>query len=247
MWLDTIGSNLQPQDMLPFLVGRYTYHATRLSVLINNILANTKSPKDLRADVILDIISQANLLDDTYTIESLPLGGDLNIQFWTIYRMAVIKLHHFLILLINYIEDGGTAVLPEEELTRLKLQRSSSLRRLRWMGQEVLDTAQMVFHELIFMANDSSLEDGGLTRSPRRKTLTCWADTLRMVGAITMVESIPSMRTEQNQEARDALIIIGTQFRIRQALAKYRLGIPIPVNTEWRVDKVAGIDVEGET
>lgn len=103
--IDTIGSSLRKEDMLPFLVAKYANEAIRLSVHMKDVLCR-RTP-DEASELVLDFSSQIRNLDSTYQLESYPSGDSLDIQFWDCYRGARIKVHHFLILFINYAETAG--------------------------------------------------------------------------------------------------------------------------------------------
>lgn len=220
--------------MLPFLVGRYTYYATRLIHRLNSMLHDAGDTHNNTARGVTEIVSQARGLDVTCGLANLPANEDPNVQFWTIYRMTTIKLHHCLILLINFVVDIECGVLPDEELINLGAQRSASLDKLRRAADDILDTAGELFYSMGVTASSDPSVDEITSKGPRRLAGVCWADSLRLVPAIVLVGLLPSTNTEQKRKAKVALGVIGIQFRIRLATVQNYHVPPIPMHMRWR-------------
>lgn len=237
-WLDTISYDLHQTDMLPLLVSKYIHQACEILSRISKTLQD--GTKRVSNQDVLNIMSQVCGLDNEYTLGDKLVGEGLNLQFWTAYRMAVIKLHHFVILLVNYVDDNGS--LSADSVSNLRAQRVTSLRKIRSAGQDILNTAQNLFHATGVVSNTSAspaaLGGGCQDHSP-----VCWADAHRLIPAISLVAALPSMAPKQRHEAETVLDIIGARFRIRQAMVRKHHAPHLPVHAKWRDDKVSDIVV----
>lgn len=219
--LDSMSFDLQPSDVLPFLFGNYIRRACAIISRIAEIRLYVGKPNQRIDDYLLDIVSQVCRLDDSVMVGNIPIGENLNLQFWTTYRMATIKLHHFVTLLLSSIDDFTTGDLSADDISYLREQRITSLRKISVVGEEILDTARKLLQDTSVMSNASTpvgTEDG----RHREYFPVCWADAHRLIPAISLVAALPSMHNKQRHEAGNTLKIIGLRFRIKQAMISNR-------------------------
>lgn len=221
-WLEHISSELQEADRLPFLVSNYVIKACQILKRIREVLRREGDPAEIIGTKVLDLVAQAQKLNNTDILENQPIGEDLNLQFCTTYRIAVIKLYHYVVILLsslnhNVNQQGPLAGINGELSTR----RVSSLHKIRRIGQQILSTARRLLHDTNDIT-DTSIPSGALLSHNRQYDFPlCWADAHRLIPAISVVAALPSMEPEQRNEAGLILKTIGMRFRIRQALVGY--------------------------
>lgn len=220
-WLEHISSDLQSTDMLPFLVSKYVVQACEILRRIGEVLRYTRDSVKVDGTRMLDLVAQADALNNTDLIRDQPVGEGLNLQFYTTYWMAVIKLHHFLVIFFNLLDNKITQEGPVAgvitPVSELRAQRVVSLRKLRQTGAEILHTARRLLHNTSDVP-DISITLGRVCHEPQYDFPICWADAHRLIPAISVVAAVPSMESEQRHEAGVILKTIGSRFRIGQAL-----------------------------
>lgn len=217
-WLEHISSDLQPLDMLPFLVSNYVNQVCEILRRISEALRHERDSAKVDGNDMLDLVARAYELNNTDFIRNQPAGRGLGLQFYTTYRMAVIKLHHFLVILFNLLDKNVTQESPiTGVISELRAQRVLSLRKLRQTGEEILNAARRL---LRYTSNvpDISNTTGPVYHERQCDFPICWADAHRLIPAISVVAALPSMEPEQRHEAGVILNTIGLRFRIRQAL-----------------------------
>lgn len=205
---------------------------------MNGVLRDAATAANSTAHSMLKIVSEARGLEVMCGLAGMPAGEHPNVQFSTIYRMTTIKLHHCLILLINFVEDIKHDYLATEEAESLRAQRAASLHKIRRAADEILDTASMLFCSMGVKTVDESDMNRVMDKDAGRLAGVCWADALRLVPAVVLVGLLPSTNKEQKRRAKAALDVIGIQFRIRLATVQNYHVPPVPLHMRWREDKV---------
>lgn len=214
-WLEHISSDLQPIDMLPFLVSSYVTQTCEVVRRISETLRHARDSAKVDVNYMLELVARVHELDNADFIRNQPAVEVLNLQFYTTYRMAVIKLHHFLIILLSLVDNNVTQEAPDSGvICEVRAQRVVSLRKLRQTGEEILNTARRLLH----YTNDISNTTWPVCHERQYGFLICWADAHRLIPAVSVVAALPSMEPEQRHEAGVVLKTIGLRFRIRQAL-----------------------------
>lgn len=217
-WLEHISADLQPIDMLPFLVSNYVIQACEIVRRISEALRHARDSAKVDGNYMLDLVARVYELDNADFVRNQPAGEGLNLQFYTTYQMAVIKLHHFLVILINLLDNNVTQEEPDAGvISEVRAQRVVSLRKLRQTGEEILNTARRLLHYTNDIPDISNIT-GPVCYERQYDFPICWADAHRLIPAVSVVAALPSMEPEQRHEAGVVLSTIGLRFRIRQAL-----------------------------
>ncbi|PSR75244.1 hypothetical protein BD289DRAFT_487186 [Coniella lustricola] len=150
-------------------------------------------------------------------------------------------------------EDGehDNATQPRG-LQSLWNQRAASLRAIRSCGDAILHVTSELFRAmpdgktLVPVVATSSTDMEGChndnnKHTARQPIAVCWAHTIRLLASISLVAQLPSMAADQRLAAAEAMQVLATRFRIRQA-AMQRHQLPMLANyTAQREDTVAGM------
>lgn len=217
-WLEHISSDLQPIDMLPFLVSSYVTQTCEIVRRISETSRHARDSAKVDVNYMLELVARVHELDNADFIRNQPAVEGLNLQFYTTYRMAVIKVHHVLVILLNFLDNDVTREGPDAGvISGLRAQRVVSLRKLRQTGEEILNTARRLLHYTNDIP-DISNTTWPVCHEQQYGFPVCWADAHRLIPAVSVVAALPSMEPEQRHEAGVVLNTIGLRFRIRQAL-----------------------------
>ena len=213
--------------MLPFMVSRYVLE---VSSLLSRILRTVCGGSVENA-----CIAAPNLLEEANAFENI-IQADLStfpakllnpssLHFWNLYRSARAKLHHFVILLLNFVE---TCPGQDYEPSLILQQRQTSLAIVRAMVQEILDN---VLYTLRQAPVPTSV---GGTRPSRN---LCWAHALQLVWPLTVASLLPTALPRQRRTAKDELKCLGGRFGIHQALKDYPRPVKLPAEAEWKPER----------
>jgi hypothetical protein len=136
--------------------------------------------------------------------------------FW---RAARIKIHHFLILMINFVQytpGGATSIVYDPDF--LEQRRRLSYFIVASAARDILDSSLQALGA-----------GGGVPKSPSSlPPPSAWFNALQLVWPLTVVLCVPTIPKESRSMARYVLGIIGRQRGILQALRSYPGGLNLP-------------------
>lgn len=196
--------------------------------------------RDFRAaeseyQTLVDQLTKAELELDEAVAASIDYTHDMDNYMRNLYNSALVKGYHYIQLLANFLTHYAPSKLSLEELGA---QRSRCLQRTRIAAQGIVDSVPWILGPLA----------SGKDKAPK-----VLFDALKMVWPLTSVYVVSTTLPEQKSEAEVALIFIGKEIGVRQALNTYPgqfllppeaqkpLGAICPDSTSYVADGTSGL------
>ena len=151
--------------------------------------------------------AQGKVFDYTKTARN---SIDIDWYMRNLYLSAILKGYCFLMLLANYLTHYTGSKIPLDDL---KVYRAACLSSMRHAAQQIVESVPTGLGHLM----------SGKDKSPR-----ALFEALKMVWPLTAVYVLPGPTEEQRMEAEVALIFIGNEVGVRQALKLKREPLRLP-------------------
>ncbi|GAB0134370.1 hypothetical protein EsDP_00002747 [Epichloe bromicola] len=141
-----------------------------------------------------------------------------------LYFSAIIKGYSCILFLTNFLTHYANCRLP---LVKLRAQHANCIQMIRAGAQFIIDSITVALSTLI-AAKD---------KSPR-----VLFDAMKMVWPLKSVYVSDSALAEQKDQAEMALVFIGKEFGVRQALHTYSDKLPLPLEARLPLEMEPGDD-----
>ncbi|TWU77875.1 hypothetical protein ED733_004352 [Metarhizium rileyi] len=212
-WLDLIRKN--PFDREEFLVhvAEYITKCVRVQATILTLLHG----RDFAAAEehywgLTEQLATAEAKVNEY-IMSTDCTHEMDIYMRNIYYSAIIKGYHHLLLLANFLTHYVSCSIT---LPQLRAQRTYCLQMVRAAGKSIIDSVPTVL---------------GPLATSKDKPPRLLFDALKMVWPLSAVSFFGFTTPEQKREAEAALIFIGKEAGVREALNTYSKIAPLPLES----------------
>lgn len=149
---------------------------------------------------------------------------DWDFYMRNLYFSAIIKGYSCILFLTNFLTHYAHCRLP---LVKLRAQRANCKQTIRAGAQFIIDSVMVALSTLL-AAKD---------KAPR-----VLFDAMKMVWPLKSVYVSDSALAEQKDQAEMALIFIGKEFGVRQALHTYPDKLPLPLEARLPLGMEAGDD-----
>lgn len=148
---------------------------------------------------------------NSYVKTAADCSHDMDVYMRNLYCSAIIKGYTYIMLLTNFLTHYASSRIT---LGQLQTQRARCLDMVRAAAQSIVDSVPVALGPLA----------AGKDKSPR-----VLFDALKMVWPLTAVYIVDGTLPEQKSEAEVALIFIGKEVGVRQALNTYPGKLPLPL------------------
>ncbi|POR31268.1 Uncharacterized protein TPAR_08517 [Tolypocladium paradoxum] len=172
--------------------------------------------RDFRAaeseyQTLVSQFTQAEQEIDEAVTTSIDCTNDLDNYMRNLYNSALVKGYHYIQLLANFLTHYAPSKLSPEEL---RAQRDRCLQRTRSAAQHIVNSVPWILGPLA----------SGKDKSPR-----VLFEALKMVWPLISVYVVSTTLPDQRSEAEVALMFIGKEIGVRQALNAYPEQLPLPL------------------
>lgn len=241
-WLDIVEGFRDPNDSLVLRISRYVIGAcSLLSKMIPWLIEGNFSEACANWTTIVqevDLLEQQMLewlaLATTPELDTGPVMG----HFWNSWRCARLKLQHSTILLSNVVQYGPVAAPVDHSVLERRRKHCSLL---------IATTAQHIISSM-----PASL--GGMSREFRADLHGAWFEGMRTIWPLTNLYTVRTVPRELRLVAKRALISIGKEIGILQALKSQPGQVPyapealvgIPMDQTVEGPRVAEIPSSGQ-
>ncbi|SLM37693.1 Zn(2)-C6 fungal-type DNA-binding domain [Lasallia pustulata] len=208
-WLDTLSSDLQEADMLPFLVGSSVENAC---VAAHSLLEEANAFENI-------------IQGHPYTFPARRSDPSSQ-HLWNVYRSARAKLHHYVLLLLNFVE---TCPHQDHKPPLILQQRQTSVAIVRAMVQEILDNVPYTLRQALVTTSMAS------TQSSQN---LCWAHALQLVLPLTFASLLATAFPRQRHAAKGELECLGRPFNAHHALKGYLRPVKLPAEADWKPEHI---------
>lgn len=171
---------------------------------------------------LVEQLAEAEAEVNNYVRTAADCTHDMDVYMRNLYYSAIIKGYSYILLLTNFLTHYAPSRIT---LDQLRVQRAHCLQMVRVAGQYIVDSVPFALGPLA----------AGKDKSPK-----VLFDALKMVWPLTAVYIVGATLPEQKSEAEVALIFIGKEVGVRQALNTYPGKMPLPL--EARVPLGLGPD-----
>lgn len=203
-WFDVIKSSMTGGEQQPIIVSEFIRKISHLqSDILTIVRRNDYEMASRNYHTLVDGIIQAENEADV-SFARMTDRPNLMDSFWRqMYCSARVKCYHVAQLYINFLSHYRHCPATPREM---ELLRELCIQRVRSAAQEVLDTIPMTLEPLI-SNND---------KSPKMLF-----DALMIIWPLSAVYITPLVLPEQIGSAETALLFIGRELGIKQALSAY--------------------------
>ena len=210
-WLGIIRDNLSDGEGYSLHVAVFVTKCTHVqSRILSLLLSRDFCRAESEYQTLVGLFSKAEQEFDEATTRH-DFIHDLDKYLGNLYSSALVKGYHFIHLLANFLTHYAPCKLSLQEL---RAQRQRCLQRSRGAAQDIVDSVPWILGPLA----------SGKDKSPK-----VLFDALKMVWPLTCVYVVSSTLAEQKSEAEVALIFIGREIGVRQALNRYPGQFPLPL------------------
>ncbi|KND90283.1 hypothetical protein TOPH_05164 [Tolypocladium ophioglossoides CBS 100239] len=214
-WLGIIRNNLQDGEAYSLHVSIFITKCAHVQARILAILRLC----DFRAaeseyQTLVSQFTEAEEELDEHLAASNRYSHDLDSYMNNLYSSAIVKGYHYIQLLANFLTHYPASKLSLEDLGA---QRARCLQKTRRAAQDIINSVPWILGPLAC----------GKDKSPK-----VLFDAMKMIWPLTSVYVLSTTLPEQKSEAEAALIFIGKEIGVRQALNTYPGRFPLPLEAE---------------
>jgi hypothetical protein len=209
MWLDTIEAIGDEDEMLIICISRYIVRACRIFPVITPMLVEGRYEEactrweQIAQDVddLEDLVARWMATGTTAQRDSGPITD----YFLNSWRCARIKLHHITILLSNVVQYGPARSPVDDTI----LQRRRQLARviIASAAQDILDSVPVSL--------------GGRAKELTSDLHAAWFEGIRLIWPLATLYTVRTIPPDLRIVAKAALITVGTERGILQALKSH--------------------------
>lgn len=185
---------------------------THVQAMILNLLRRRDfAAAEEQYEMLIQTLAAAEKEVNEYVQTAADCTHDMDVYMRNLYYSAIIKGYSYILLLANFLTHYAPCRITMDQL---RAQRTTCLRMVREAGQYIVDSVPAALGPLA----------AGKDKSPR-----VLFDALKMVWPLTAVYIVGATLPEQKSEAEVALIFIGKEVGVRQALNTYPGRLPLPL------------------
>ncbi|KAH7367099.1 hypothetical protein B0T11DRAFT_50364 [Plectosphaerella cucumerina] len=209
MWLDTIEAIGDEDEMLIICISRYIVQACRIFPVITPMLVEGRYEEACNrweqiaqeVDDLEDLVARWMATGTTAQRDSGPITD----YFLNSWRCARIKLHHITILLSNIVQYGPAPSPVDDTI----LQRRRQLARviIASAAQDILDSVPVSL--------------GGRAKELTSDLHAAWFEGIRLIWPLATLYTVRTIPPDLRIVAKAALITVGTERGILQALKSH--------------------------
>ncbi|KID88112.1 C6 finger domain protein [Metarhizium guizhouense ARSEF 977] len=211
-WLGIIRNNLYDGEGFTLHVSVFITKCTHVQATILNLLLRRDfAAAEEQYESLVAQLAEAEKHVNNYVRTATDSTHDLDVYMRNLYYSAIIKGYSYLLMLANFLTHYAPCRIT---LHQLRAQRTHCLQMVRAAGQFIVDSVPYSLGPLAT----------GKDKSPK-----VLFDALKMVWPLTAVYIVGATLAEQKSEAEAALLFIGREVGVRQALNTYPGKLLLPL------------------
>ncbi|OAQ91750.1 N-terminal fungal transcription regulatory domain-containing protein [Purpureocillium lilacinum] len=221
-WLGIVRDNLYEGEASTLCVSVFVVKCAHVQARIFTILS-TRDFGAAEAEY-RELVDEMDLADAEFVQSAAGLhdtAHELDAYMRNLYHSAVVKGYHYIQLMANFLTHYAPSTLTLEEL---RARRDACLEKTQLAAQEILDSVPWILGPLA----------SGKDKSPK-----VLFDALKMVWPLTSVYVVSTTLPEQRVQAEVALVFIGKEVGVRQALKTYPAGLALPPESQRPLETAA--------
>ncbi|KHN95268.1 Zn(2)-C6 fungal-type DNA-binding domain protein [Metarhizium album ARSEF 1941] len=225
-WLDIIRNNPHKGEGLTLHVSAFIIACTRVQAAISDLLRRRDFvAADEQYESLVAQLTEAEEQVNNYVETAADATDDMDSYMRNMYNSGTIKGWSYVLMLANFL----THYPPSRMMLRqLWARRRHCLEMIRAAGQSIVDSVPFALGPLA----------AGKDSSPK-----LLFDALKMVWPLTAVYVVGTTLPEQKSEAEKALVFIGNEFGVRQALNTYPGALLFPLEARQPLGLATEADV----
>ncbi|EFY88693.1 hypothetical protein MAC_05311 [Metarhizium acridum CQMa 102] len=211
-WLGIIRNNLYDGEGFTLHVSVFITQCTHVQATILNLLHRRDfAVAEEQYESLVAQLAEAEKHVNNYVKTATDCTHDLDVYMRNLYYSAIIKGYSYVLMLANFLTHYTPCRIT---LHQLRAQRTHCLQMVRAAGQFMVDSVPYALGPLA----------AGKDKSPK-----VLFDALKMVWPLTAVYIVGATLPEQKSQAEAALLFIGREVGVRQALNTYpgKLSLPL--------------------
>ncbi|UNI14994.1 hypothetical protein JDV02_001569 [Purpureocillium takamizusanense] len=203
-WLGIVRDTLYKDEAYTLYVSVFVVTCARVQARMFTIL-NTRDFAAANAEfqMLMDELDRADAEFMRSAAGLHDTAQELDAYMRNLYHSAVVKGYHYVQMMANFLTHYAQSELTREEL---RARRDACVEKTQLAAQEILNSVPWILGPLA----------SGKDKSPR-----VLFDALKMVWPLTSVYVVSTTLPEQREGAEVALVFIGKEVGVRQALKTY--------------------------